>query len=297
MKTEIVMSKPETKHELSNSAVASQARAIQEVQASLVMAKQFPRDVGACIEAIKVSCARPRLAAQAIYAYAKGGSDISGPSIRLAEALAQHWGNLEFGFRETDRGIDENGVGWSEVQTFCWDLQTNTRRMLQFRLKHWRDTKSGGYPLKDEREVYELMANMAQRRVRACILAVIPGDVVEEAEVQCEETLKANVEITPEAIKKMVDAFAKMGATRHQIEARIQRKVDAITPAQMIQLRKIHASIKDGMSEVGDWFAKEDEKASAEVDPFAEAKAATAAAKKRPEKPAEDKQDDFSEVI
>jgi hypothetical protein len=95
---------------------------------------------------------------------------------------------------------------------------------------------------------------MAQRRVRACILAVIPGDVVEEAEAACDATLHASADTSPEALKKMIGAFEALGITRPQIEARIQRKIDAIQPAQIIQLRKIHASIKDGMSVAGDWF-------------------------------------------
>ena len=47
---------------------------------------------------------RPTLAEQSQYQYSKGGSDVSGPSIRSAEAIAQLWGNIEFGFREITRG-------------------------------------------------------------------------------------------------------------------------------------------------------------------------------------------------
>lgn len=252
--------------------LAAQSRAVQEVQAALVVAKQFPRDVNRCVQSIKVSCGRPKLASQALYAYAKGGSDISGPSIRLAEAIAQHWGNLDFGFRETDRGTDD-GVGWSDVQTFCWDMQSNVRRTLSFRLRHWRDTRKGGYKLEDEREIYELMANMAQRRVRACILAVIPGDVVEEAEAECQATLRADADTSPEAIKKLIEAFGEFKVTKGQIEIRLQRKLDAITPGQVVQLRKIFTSIRDGIGTVTDWFDDEPTATGKPVDPFADSKA------------------------
>jgi TolA-binding protein len=52
----------------------------------------------------------------------------------------------------------------------------------------------------------------------------------------------------------MVDAFDKMGISKRQIEARIQRRIDAITPALMVGLGKIYNSIKDGMSAPADWF-------------------------------------------
>lgn len=243
---------------------AEEQRAIQEVQAALVIAKHSPRDEKKAIDRILNACTREGLASQGLYQYAKGGTDISGASIRLAEAIAQNWGNMDFGFRELYRG-NENGKGYSEVQAYAWDLETNTRRSLQFRVYHWRDTRQGGYAVTDERDIYELNANQAQRRVRACILAIIPGDVVESAEKQCHATLAAKADTSAEAIAKMLEAFAEFGVTKAQIEARIQRRLDAITAAQVVQLKKIFRSLKDGMSAAGEWFEPEKEVDPGEV--------------------------------
>jgi hypothetical protein len=54
--------------------------------------------------------------------------------------------------------------------------------------------------------------------------------------------------------KKLVDAFAAYKVSKEQIEKRIQRRLDTITPAQLIQLRKIYNSLRDGMSGPADWF-------------------------------------------
>lgn len=251
-----------------NNAVAiMSSKETQEIQASLVVAKQFPRDVAHCLESIKVSCGRSRLAEQALYSYSRGGTDITGPSIRLAEAIAQHYGNLEFGWREINRGVDPDGVGYSDVVAFAWDLQTNVRRPQNFRVRHWRDTRNGGYSLKDERDIYELLANMAQRRVRACIIAVIPGDIFDEAVAQCETTLKATADTSPENLKKIIKVFAEFKVTQAQIEARIQRKLESITPAQVVQLKKIYSSLKDGMSTPEDWFESKAKATAATVEP------------------------------
>jgi hypothetical protein len=52
-----------------------------------------------------------------------------------------------------------------------------------------------------------------------------------------------------------VDSFHnEFGVTIHQIEGRIQRKLDAITPANLVGLRRIFNSLRDGMSSVEDWF-------------------------------------------
>lgn len=243
----------------------------QEVQAALVIAKQFPRDVGRIIESIKVMCARPKLAEVALYEYSRGGVPITGPSIRLAEAIAQNYGNLEFGFREINRDIGNDGVGFSEIMAYCWDMQSNTRRTLNFRVRHWRDTRKGGYALTDERDIYELMANMAQRRVRACIIAVVPGDIFDEAIAQSEDTMKQTADTSPENLKRIIAVFAEYGVKQSQIEERIQRKLEAITPAQVVQLKKIYSSLKDGMSKPEDWFKPAEVARSATsepIDPF-----------------------------
>jgi hypothetical protein len=235
-------------------ALSDQGRAIAEVQAAMIIARQSPRNQIAVMDKIINACTRPSLADAAVYQYSRGGTDISGPSIRLAEAIAQQWGNIQFGFNELSRGIDHDGVTYSEIGAYAWDLESNTRRPLQFRVRHWRDTKKGGYALKDERDIYELIANQAQRRVRACILAVIPGDVTEAAVKQCEITLKASADTSPEGIKKLLDAFDVFGVTKEQIEKRIQRKIDSIQPAQVVNLKKVYASLRDGMSIPDEWF-------------------------------------------
>jgi hypothetical protein len=226
-----------------------QQRAMAEVQSAIVLAKKFPRSQIESMDRIAVACQRPGLAEQALYTYARGGTEITGPSIRLAEAIAQNWGNLQFGVKEL-----EQRNGESTVETFAWDMESNVRQTKTFQVKHTRHTKKGSYKLEDPRDIYEAVANQGARRLRACILGIIPGDVIDSAVIQCEATLKAKADTSEAALKKLVEVFAAMGVTKEQIEKRIQRRLDTITPAQLIQLRKIYNSLKDGMSTQADWF-------------------------------------------
>lgn len=224
-------------------------RAVAEVQVALMIARLNPRNPRQTMDNILNACTRPSLAESAIYTYARGGSNITGPSIRLAEAIAQYWGNVQFGIREISQ---ENGS--STVQAYAWDVETNTRREMVFQVSHKRHTKNGSYDLKDSRDIYEHVANQGARRLRACILSVIPGDVVEAAVQQCDLTLCTKFEVTPENIKRLIEGFEAFGVTKEQIEKRIQRRIDSIQPAQIAQLRKIYTSINDGMSTPSDWF-------------------------------------------
>ena len=53
------------------------ARQAKEVEASMIVAKRFPRDEMAAINRIKATCQRPTLAAQAVYRYPRGGQNVS----------------------------------------------------------------------------------------------------------------------------------------------------------------------------------------------------------------------------
>jgi len=227
-----------------------QERAVQEVQASLVIAKRFPRDPMAAMDRIIQTCTRETLADSALYSYSRGGAEVTGPSIRLAEALAQNWGNIQFGIRE----LEQTG-GMSVVEAFAWDVETNTRQVKTFAVPHVRDTRKGKKALTDARDIYEVVANQGARRLRACILGVIPGDVIEAAVRQCELTQQSNVDTSPDSIKKLLSTFlGEFSVTQGQIEKRIQRRMESIRPAQFLQLRKIYQSLKDGMSSMEDWF-------------------------------------------
>lgn len=225
---------------------------LAEMQAQIYLAKQFPRNQMESAERILTACQRPGLANVAVYSYAKGGTDICGPSIRLAEEIARNWGNIECGWNEVERESDR-----SKVRAFAWDKETNVLKSLIFYVPHYRTSKRGTTRITDERDIYEHLANNASRRLRNCILALIPGDVVDAAVEQCQRTMATHIDLSKDSIKKLVDAFAPLGVSKNQIEKRIQRRIESITPAQFVRMREIYTSIKDGMSSAEDWFEQE----------------------------------------
>lgn len=233
------------------------AREVSEVQAGMAIAQRFPRNEMVVMDRILQACTRPTLAQSAVYEYARGGSEIRGASIRLAEMLAQYWGHLHFGWK-----VVEERPGATKVETFCWDLQTGSHSSIMFDVTHERMAHGRKSTLTDPRDIYEHIANAASRRLRACILKVIPGDVQEAAVQQCEKTLVTKIDITPERLKGMCEQFADFGVTRPMIEKRIQRRLEAITPGLMAQLGKIFTSLRDGISKPADWFNLDTETAS-----------------------------------
>lgn len=232
----------------------AQTRAIAEVQAAMVIAQRFPRDYNIAFQKIMVACSRFSLADKAMWSFPRGGEKITGPSIRLAEVLAQAWGNITCGVQEL-----ENRIGSSVVRAFAHDLESNTRVEKTFVVKHERSARGIVQKLSDPRDIYEMTANQGSRRLRACILAVIPPDVVEEAMKKCRETVAKGDGAMPmvDRVRKVVGGFAKYGITVEMLEKRLGHAMSVTTGEELADLRAIGQSIEDGAAKPGDYFAVE----------------------------------------
>lgn len=247
------------------------SRQAQEVQAAMVVAKKFPRNEVESYNRIIRACQRKSLAEQAMYEYPRGGTKVTGPSIRLAEAMAQNWGNLDYGLIEL-----EQKAGESQVMAYAWDLETNTRQTIVFSVPHIRATKKGNVPLTDPRDIYEMVASQGARRMRSCILRVIPGDVVESAVAQCNKTLMDGGGVPLiDLVRGVAATFQEeYGIPLEAIEEYIGRKHEAFSMDDLIRLKKVFRSLKDGMAKREDYFDLGLESKDEEVsDPFQKAEA------------------------
>jgi hypothetical protein len=184
------------------------SRQAQEIQAAMVIAQKFPRNQSRAFTNIMEACKRKSLAERAVYSFPRGGKSVTGPSVRLAETMARAWGNLDFGVIEL-----EHQQGESTMMAYAWDLETNVRQTKVFTVKHIRDKKGGvSVKLEDQRDIYELTANQGARRMRACILGILPGDIVDAAVEQCDKTLAGNEEPLIDRVSQ--DASCLQGARR-----------------------------------------------------------------------------------
>lgn len=256
-------------------------REAQEVQAAVFMAKRFPRNENESLARIMRSCDRVGLATKAVYSYPKGGTQVSGPSVRLAEAIAQAWGNIQSGVVEL-----EQREGESMCMAYCWDIETNTRECKIFTVKHQISTRNGMKVLTDPRDIYELVANQGARRKRACILNIIPGDIVDEAMARCNKTLQGNNRRPLiDRLREMVDIFqTKYSVPLASIEKYFGYPLDVFTEQDGATLAGIYNSLKDGVAKREDYFQLP-KIAAAEDDqqPDSEETAAPKASKKKSE--------------
>lgn len=238
-----------------NSAPAQiqESRELSEIKGKMFLARQFPRDEDMALQRTLRDCERLELAEVAQYEFKRGDSVVRGPSIRLVEVLARNWGNLSFGIREVD--TSQNG---SMVEAFAWDLQTNTYDSKLFFASNTKTTKYSSRQLSDPRDIYENMANQAARRKRACILSVLPGWYVEQALAACDKTLKSSLTENGKNMEQIrgqiVAAFQEWNISQEQIREKIGRDVIHLTENDVVRLRRLYMSIKDGFVKPEDVF-------------------------------------------
>lgn len=229
------------------------SRAIAEAQGKLVIAKRFPRDEVSAYAKAMEACQRPTMAEKAFYSFPRGNQTVEGPTIRFAEELARCWGNIDYGIKELSQ--DD---GKSEMQAYAWDLETNAQSVQNFTNLHQREVGKKMQKLTSLRDIYENNANMATRRLRARILAILPSWFVEDCIAECKKTLAGQNE-TPlvDRVKKMVVQFAKLGVTQEQIETRLKKKIDTMNADDFVEYIGIYNAIKQGESKIADWFEAE----------------------------------------
>jgi len=233
-----------------------QSRAVAEVQAAVLVAMQYPRDVAAATLAMRDACQNPRLAGRAFFAFPRGGERVAGPSVYLARELAGMWGNVTYGVAEMLRD-DEHKQ--SEMQAYAWDLERNVRVSSTFIVPHIRDTKKGPKPITEMRDIYENNANAGARRVREAIFSVLPLWFVDEAqEIAAKTNEHGGGKPLQQRVADAVAAFERLGVSPDQMADRIGRAASRWTGQDLAQLQTLYGSIQRGELRVEEEFPRGD---------------------------------------
>lgn len=240
-------------------ALSAQTREMTEIQAAITVAKRFPRDEIAARVKCSQSCARPNFAASATYSFPRGGKDVSGPSVDLARELARCWGNLNYGLRIVD--ADDDTV---HIKGFASDLETNSRVEMEDKFaklvqRKNKKTSVVEWVTPDERDLRELINRRGAILVRNALLQLLPPDLVDDALTECRETMRkaaagAFAKDKQSAIKALALAFDALGVSVEMLEKRLGHELTLISDDEVVELRGIYQSLKDGISKRAEYF-------------------------------------------
>lgn len=226
------------------------SRAIAEAQGKLIMAKKFPRNYTYAYSKAIEACQRKGFAEKAFFSYPRAGQTVTGVTIRFAEEMARCYGNLDYGIKEMS-----HEEGKSEMQAYCWDLETNTVSSQNFTVEHILETRQGNRKLTSQRDIYERTANDGARRLRSRILAILPPDLVEDCIAECRKTLAGqNAMPLIDRVKGMVAAFNKLGVTNEMLEKRLGHTIESTSADELVEYLSIFNGLKQKETTISDWF-------------------------------------------
>lgn len=243
--------------ELATTQAAEMARA--RIESQYLVALKRPRNEDVALQRMLRECKRPAFSDVAIYSLPIGGQQIEGYSIRFAEAVARVWGNLSI-----EQTITFDDGKKRIVRVSATDLESNATHTgevvveLVVRRKYAGDRTPIGvsrnskgeqtYLLQaDERDAAQLTASAASKALRTAVLRLIPGWVLDECWAQLDATARnKSAEDPDEQRRKIVAAFGDLNVPADQLADFLGHDIGTSSPAEIVQLKRTYAAIRDG---------------------------------------------------
>jgi len=249
-------------------AIAAGEAAKARIQSGYIMAYQKPRDSMESRDRILKACRRSEFAGKAEYERPVGGKTIKGPSIRFAELALREWGNVmtEVTTLYEDRNIRRVRVSALDLETnaqFTRDVQI--KRTVERRSKNNREddyiserTNSYGKTVyilvATDEEMYTKESAWVSKVLRNEGLRLIPTDIIEEGMAAARKTVAERATKDPEGEKKkLLDSFSSLGISPKELQKYIKHTLDILTPPELIKLRAVYQSIREGESVWADY--------------------------------------------
>lgn len=220
-----------------------------EVEAQLDAAHKYPRRISYFMEEAKTMVSRSQeIAESCFFSMPRGGKNIMGPSVRLAEIAASAYGNLQVAARPIDVGPEDREV---TSQGVAWDMQKNVRYMVESKR---RIVDKYGKRYKEDMIV--MTQNAASSiALRNAIFRVIPRAYIDDLYNHARHVAVGDVRAIRERRRTVVTRLIKMGTTEERILAVVGRDdVEQITAEDLEKLIGMGTAIKDGHANIDEQF-------------------------------------------
>lgn len=244
--------------ELAVSSVSAQAKAL--IEAKFTIALHRPRSLSDARRALLDAAKRPRFAESARYKKPVGGGYVEGPSIRFAEEALRALTNVDVSTTllfEDDRKrlvritvTDlESNLSYGDDIAIEKTVERNPKNLRGREVVAERTNSSGDTVcicLATEDELANKIAAAKSKVIRNSGLRVVPSDIVEEVMEAVAETLSKGGEDPKAAAKRVLDSMASMGVSASDVSRYLGHSTDAMSPAEIADLRLIYSALKDG---------------------------------------------------
>ncbi len=186
----------------------------------------------------------------------KDGSkkEIRGGSIRLAEIIANSWGNLHAATRivENDgRNITAEGV--------AWDLESNVKITMQNKVSIWFGEKNGSGGYRANSDMQTMLSNAASAKaLRNAIFKVVPKALVDRVLERAMVFAVGDQKTISTKVASVFERLVKMGIDKDKILQYYGRAtINDITADDLTSLIGVGTAIKEGHIKIDEVFDAE----------------------------------------
>lgn len=224
-------------------AIESIERAQIDVQ--IATAKRYPRNLKEVKDGIlSLATLDQETAAACFYNLPRGGKDIKGPSVRLAEIAISQYGNV----RAQTRIIDVAAGGESPhvtVQSVCSDLEKNVAVSIEKRRRIVGKKSKGGQIDEDD---INLAANACGAiAFRDAVFKVVPQVLIKPAFDAARKVAIGDAKTLAARRAACVESFGKMGVPAKRVLASVGRtSIDFVTLDDLETLVGVFTAIREG---------------------------------------------------
>lgn len=240
---EVISAVPIVRQDAQMAEVVSRA----EIDTQIATAKRFPRTITQFkARLMNLATMDVETAMSCFYSFPRGGKQIEGPSIRLAELAASAWQNLRVEGRMT--GEDEK---WVYAEGAAWDLENNVAWKAPAR-RRITDKDSVRY---SDDMVGVTSGAAAAVAMRNAVLKVVPRSFINPIYEKCREVSMGTAQTLANRRAKMTEWFNKLGVSTERIMAYLEREgVDDVTLEDIAKLAGMATALKEGHTTVEEAF-------------------------------------------
>jgi hypothetical protein len=210
-----------------------------EIDIQIATANKYRRDITRFKEeALSMATIDEETAESCFYALPRGGKNIEGPSIRLAEIAKACYRNIKTGYR-----IIAEDTTTVTAQGFCYDLERNVSTAIEVTR---RITDKNGKRYNDD--MVAVTKNAAGKIAeRNAIFAVIPRAYINSIYNAAKAVAIGDASTLQDRVQKMIAYYAHMGVVESKVLALIGKPgIDDVTLSDLEFLTGVKTAIKEG---------------------------------------------------
>lgn len=224
-----------------------------EINQAIATARQYARILPQVKQKMmNFACLDEETAESCFYTLPRGGKNIQGPSVRLAEIAVMCYGNIRIGTRIIE-AVTSGDSPHVTIQAVAMDLESNASVTIEKRRRIIGKKSAGGAISEDD---INLAANAGSAiAFRDAVFKIVPMALVKPVYEACMKTAIGDAKSLTDRRARCLDSFAKMGIAKDRIIAKLEKKsVEEIGLEDLETLIGLYTALRDGELTVDEAF-------------------------------------------